>query len=79
MAYFNYLSRMVNNMFNLQNYNEFKNGVRWHDYFAFIINEFPVLLIRKYDWPGDDDEAYTVTVMVQVLGFKIYQRIRKYQ
>ena len=64
-------------MFYLQNYNEFKDGVRWHDYLAFVINEFPVLLIRRYDWPGDSDEAYTF--MVQVLGFKIYQRIGQYQ
>jgi hypothetical protein len=57
--------------FTTQNYNEFKNGVRWHDYFAIVVNEFPVILVRKYDWPHDGDDRYTF--MVQVLGFKVYQ------
>jgi hypothetical protein len=35
-------------MFRLQNYNEFKDSVRWHDYFSIMVNEFPVL-VRKYD------------------------------
>jgi hypothetical protein len=56
-----------------QNYNEFNDGVRWHDYFAFIINEFPVVLIRKYDWPHGRNDRYTF--MVQVFGFKVYQYI----
>jgi len=58
--------------FTKQNYNEFKNGVRWHDYFAIIINEFPVVLVRKYDWPHENDNY---TFMVQVFGFKVYQYI----
>jgi hypothetical protein len=58
--------------FTKQNYNEFKNGVRWHDYFAIMVNEFPVILVRKYDWLHDGDKY---TFMVQVLGFKVYQRI----
>lgn len=57
--------------FTKQNYNEFKSGVRWHDYFAIMINEFPVLLVRKYDWPLEGDCKYTF--LVQVLGFKVYQ------
>ena len=59
--------------FTTQNYNEFKNGVRWHDYFAIMINEFPVILVRKYDWPHDSDDRYTF--IVQVLGFKVYQEV----
>lgn len=61
--------------FTLQNYNEFSGryGVRWHDYFAFMINEFPVILVRKYDWPHDPDYRYTF--MIQLLGFDVYQRI----
>jgi len=57
--------------FTIQNYNDFKSGVRWHDYFAIVINEFPVILVRKYDWPNDSDEY---TVVVQVLGFRVYHR-----
>jgi hypothetical protein len=58
--------------FRLQNYNEFKDGVRWHDYFAIVINEFPVILVRKYDWPHEGDQY---TFSVQILGFRVYQHI----
>ena len=58
-------------MFRLQNYNEFRNHVRWHDYIAIIVNEFPVVLVRRYDWM--DTERYTLTV--QVLGITLFQRI----
>ena len=54
-----------------QNYNEFKNGVRWHDYFSIMINEFPVVLVRKYNWMQENNQY---TFIVQVLGFKVYQR-----
>lgn len=59
--------------FTTQNYNEFKDGVRWHDYFSIMIHEFPVILVRKYDHPHAYNNQYTF--MVQVLGFKVYQRI----
>lgn len=58
-------------MFQLQNYNEFKTRIRWHDYFGIMINEFPLVLIRRYDWI--DDAKYTLTI--QLFGCKIYQRI----
>ena len=59
--------------FTTQNYNEFKDGVRWHDYFSIMVNEFPVILIRKYDWPHEFNAKYTF--IVQVLGFDVYQHI----
>jgi hypothetical protein len=58
-------------MFKLQNYNEFKQELRWHDYVNVMINEFAILLVRKYEWY--DCERYTF--VVQVLGFKVYQKI----
>ena len=36
--------------FYLQNYNEFKNHVRWHDYFSLSVNEFHIFTFRKYDF-----------------------------
>lgn len=57
--------------FRLQNYNEFKH-VRWHDYFSFMINEFPVVLVRKYDWPNEGDQW---VFLVQILGFKVFERM----
>jgi|LakMenEpi03Aug12_release.lakeMendotaPanAssembly.Ray.scaffolds.fasta_scaffold6185995_1 hypothetical protein len=62
-------------MIKLQNYNEFKNGVRWHDYFTIMVNEFPIILVRKYDWHEND----TYTFMVQVMGVKVYQHIGEYK
>jgi hypothetical protein len=56
--------------FRLQNYNEF-NHFRWHDYFSIVINEFPVVLVRKYEWYEDNRYAF----VVQVFGFEVYQRI----
>jgi hypothetical protein len=57
-------------MFKLQNYNEFKNHVRWHDYFAIMINEFAVVQVRRYEW--FDKEQYTF--VIQVLGFAVFHR-----
>lgn len=56
--------------FRLQNYNEF-NHFCWHDYFSIVINEFPVVLVRKYEWY--EDNKYSL--VVQVFGFEVYQRI----
>ena len=56
--------------FLLQNYNEFQH-VRWHDYFSIVINEFAVILVRKYDWPG---EGCDWLIHVQIMGFIVYER-----
>ena len=53
-----------------QNYNEFKH-VRWHDYFSIVINEFAVILVRKYDWPNDGGGWM---IHVQIMGFIVYER-----
>lgn len=58
-------------VFTLKNYNEFKGPVCWHDYISIMFNEFPVVLVRRYDW--FDTERYTF--MVQLFGFKVYQKI----
>ena len=57
--------------FTLKNYNEFKGSVRWHDYISIMFNEFPVILVRRYDWL--DTERYTF--MVQLFGLRVYQKI----
>jgi hypothetical protein len=57
--------------FTLKNYNEFKGPVRWHDYISIMFNEFPVILVRRYDW--FDTERYTF--MVQLFGLRVYQKI----
>ena len=65
--------------FNLQNCNDFKS-VSWHDYFSIIVNEFAILLIRKYDWPDHPKHLtadYTFTI--QILGFTVYQHIEYFK
>lgn len=57
--------------FRLQNYNEFRQHVRWHDYFSIMINEFSVILVRKYSWPHEGNDKL---FLVQVLGFTVYQK-----
>jgi hypothetical protein len=61
--------------FQLQNYNEFRDGVdysgmRWHDYFSIIINEFPIVLVRRYEF-GVHRGEYKKCYLVQILGFTI--------
>jgi len=52
--------------FKWQNYNEFHSEVRWHDYVSVMINEFPILLVRRYDWVIEMQSTW----LVQVLGFQ---------
>lgn len=58
--------------FNLQNYNEFKNGVRWHDYISVMINEFSIILLRRYDEPHSD--SFDPFIIFQILGFMIFNK-----
>lgn len=53
----------------LTNYNEFDVWIRWHDYVSVIVNEFPILLVRRYYWY----DVKTTTLMIQVLGYKLLQ------
>ena len=64
-------------MFLRQNYNEFKDGVRWHDYFSFIVNEFSIVLVRKYDWPFGDNRTYVF--LIDIFGFTVYKRIGSHE
>jgi hypothetical protein len=55
--------------FSRQNYNEFRD-VRWHDYISLIVDEFPILLIRRYDFGLHAEKMETIHV-VQILGFNV--------
>lgn len=61
--------------FKWQNYNEFKSGVSWHDYVSVIVNEFPVLLVRRYDWLEEE----MTTWLVQILGFQLMCKCVKWK
>lgn len=54
--------------FKLQNHNEFKMHMRWHDYLSIMLFDFPIFLIRKYIWlEGEDSETF----LIQILGFTV--------
>ena len=48
-------------------YNEYHTGIRIHDYFSLMINQFPVVVIRKYDQPHS--ESRWVNYSIGILGF----------
>jgi hypothetical protein len=69
-----FLLEEIMRRFHWQNHNEFKSKMRWHDYFALVIHEFSIVLVRRYDWmEKPDDESRTF--IIQILGWTIYQRI----
>ncbi len=48
----------------------YNNGnMRIHDYFSFMINQFPILVIRKYDNPGAQNRYMFRRVTVGFFGF----------
>jgi len=48
-------------------YNEYKTPIRIHDYFSLMINQFPILVIRKYDDPHA--EKFKPFVLLGILGY----------
>lgn len=49
-------------------YCEYKFHVRIHDYFSFMVNNFPILVLRRYDWDLHD-EKNSSTYSLGILGF----------
>lgn len=60
--------------FKLQNYNEFRENMAWHDYVSVIINEFPIVLVRRYEWLLRDKYS----IYIQFFGFCIFRRTYSY-
>ena len=52
-----------------RNYNEFRDvWLSWQDKISIIICDFPILLVRKYEWL----EKERVTWLVQVMGVDLF-------
>lgn len=52
-------------------YNEFRDcWLRWHDYISIMVHNFPILLIRRYDWLDVRESTYIVIFC----GFNLLQR-----
>jgi hypothetical protein len=50
-------------------YNEFHGDIRIHDYFSLMINQFPILVIRKYDNPHSEKDDMEKSVYLGIIGF----------
>ena len=50
-------------------YNEYDGHVRIHDYFSLMINQFPILVIRRLDDPHSRNDNLDKVIMIGILGF----------
>jgi hypothetical protein len=50
-------------------YNEYKGHIRIHDYFSLMINQFPILVIRKMDNPESENEDMDKIILIGIFGF----------
>ena len=52
-------------------YNEYRD-IRIHDYFSLMINQFPILVIRKYDLfrASDNNKTIDIGVLGMTLSFR---------
>ena len=52
-------------------YCEYPNHIRIHDYFSFMINQFPILVIRKLDNPHSENDDMDKIIMIGIFGLTI--------
>jgi len=50
-------------------YNEYKNHVRIHDYFSLMIDQFPIIVIRKIDNLHSQNENMDQSIILGLFGF----------
>lgn len=55
-----------------QIYCEYKDHIRIHDYLSIMINNYPLILWRRYDFGLHSDLVSTHTL--NILGFNIFMR-----
>jgi hypothetical protein len=57
-----------------RNYNEFRNvWISWQDKISITIFDFPILLVRKYEWLDKERSNW----LVQVLGVDLLPSITR--
>ena len=57
-----------------RNYNEFRNTwLRWSDKLSVMTNDFPIILIRKYDWLEEEKSNW----LIQVMGINLFPSITR--
>ena len=50
-------------------YNEYSDHIRIHDYFSFMINQFPILVVRRYDDPHSKYDHRNKVINIGLVGF----------
>ncbi len=50
-------------------YCEYKEHVRIYDYFSIMINQFPIIVIRKIDNPHSENKDMDKIIMIGIFGF----------
>ena len=48
-------------------YCEYNHGIRIHDYFSLMINNFPIIVVRKLDNPHFNDDKDSISI--GIFGF----------
>jgi hypothetical protein len=54
-------------------YNEYKGNWRIHDYISIMVNQFPILVIRKMDNPASENEDMDKIILIGIFGFTIHK------
>ena len=49
-------------------YNEYKHDVRIHDYFSIMVNNFPILVFRRYDFGLNGLSDYQKCYSLGIIG-----------
>lgn len=44
--------------------------IHWHDYFSFTIHDFPLLLIRRYEFMNAEKSIY----LIQFFGITLFHK-----
>ena len=50
-------------------YNEYNGHWRIHDYFSLMINQFPIVVVRRMDNPHSENDDMDKIIMVGIIGF----------
>lgn len=50
-------------------YNEYDGHIRIHDYFSIMIDQFPVLVVRRYDNPHSKRNDMDRSLWLGIIGF----------
>lgn len=50
-------------------YNEYNGHWRIHDYFSIMVNQFPIVVVRKMDNPHSENDDMNKIIMIGMFGF----------